>query len=258
MLARFAAIAVALLAGVALVWVIAADSGGGSDNSEASRPPLSPLERKAVRVERRLEKSPTDEGLLLATMYAWVGAGNARLEDREFGDKSPPPGMAPNYRTGLRAWGRYLEETGGKAAVDDAEYAGAAYFSLVEIGSKDPEQVSADAAGAARALRIACRQRGNLFNLSNLATYEYFDGDVAAGNRAAQRAAADAKASGAAIAPAAVIDQLNGYRERGEKFVARVKEGFETLEETGEDELDEPIKGYGSSAGINGGEPDDL
>lgn len=90
--------------------------------------------------------------------------------------------------------------------------------------------------------------------LSNLATYEYFNGEFAAGDRAAKAAAAEVTEPGD-LEPRDVIGQLNEYKERGEKFVARVKRGAEELEETGEEELENPIKGYGAPAGINGYEP---
>lgn len=250
MSSKVIAAAAVLLIGAALFWIIAA---GSSDDVPDHRP-TSVEEKSAQRIEGRLAQEPHNKKLLLRTMYAWVGAGATRLENRGFDVKSAFYPVAIDYGIGLRAWDRYLAETGGEATRDDAEYAGAAFFSLVEIGSRNPVEAAANAAGAARALRIACRHGGELFNLSNLASYEYFNGAYARGDRAARLAAADVAEPGG-LEPDEVIGQLNEYKERGEKFVARVRRGERELEESGEEELDYTIKGYGAPAGINGYEP---
>jgi len=242
----------ALAIGAAIVWTIAA----GSEDSAPGERATSSSEREAVRLEARLAGRPDDEKLMLRTMHAWLGAGSERFMELDFSTKpiDVPESIADDYRAGLRIWNRYLTQTGGEASRDEAESAGSVFFSLVEIGSRVPGEAEADAAGAARALRIACRHGGNLFNLSNLASYSYFNGEFAAGDRAAREAAADIAEPGG-IEPRDVIGQLDEYRERAEKFRARLKRGAEELAESGEEELEAPIKGYGAPAGINGYEP---
>ena len=220
----------------------------GGDGRGSQRVPTH-AERQAERQEAHLAKSPEDEQALLAVTRAWIEAGDTKLNETDTTTQPVPSAVAKDFRAGIRAWNRYLRQTGGKAGADIAELAGATFFSLVEIGSSDPGEAEANAAGAVRALRIAGRQRPTLYTLSNLAAYEYFDGENAAGDRAARRAAAGttkAEARG-------VIEQLDEYRERGEAFVRQVKAGKEKLRESGEEELSAPIKGYGSRAGINGG-----
>ena len=215
------------------------------------------FEKRAAKLEGRLAERPEDKRLLLAVMRAWMAAGSDQVSEVRFSGKPFPSAVSEDFESGLRAWNRYLQRTGGKASVEIAEQAGGAFFDLVEIGSEDPAQATANAAGAVRALRIACRQKGELFNLSNLAIYEYFNGEMAAGDKTAGEAAASVahqKGEGA-ITPAEVIEQLDEYKARGEKFVQRVKRGTRALEESGEEELEAPIKGYGSPAGINGYEP---
>jgi hypothetical protein len=249
MLPRAFIAVLALVVAGALVWAITA----GSDSPSTSQRVATSLEKKAVRVEKRLAKNPDDEKLLLATMHAWITAGSSWFENFNPAEQPIPSTVPADYRAGMRAWDRYLSQTGGEASVDNAEYAGAAFFSLVEIGSTDPSEAEANAAGAARALRIACRHERNLYNLSNLATYEYFNGEIAVGNEAAKQAAGDTSEAG--VKSSEVIGQLSEFRERGEKFVARVKRGKEELQESGDEELETPIKGYGAPAGINGYEP---
>lgn len=242
----------ALIIGGALVWVITA----GSEDPASTPRATSIEERKAVRIEERLVKDPTNKALLVAVMKTWIDAGNERLNaldpfKRPFRILAP---VAEDFETGLRAWGRYLAQTNGKAGRDIAESAAGTYFQLVEIGSTDPHKATANVVAAVEAEKIVCKHDPSLYTLSHLATYHYFNGENAAGDRAAREAAADSSPTDA-IEPREVIEELNEYKEQGERFVARVKQGFETLEETGEEELEEPIKGYGSPAGINGYEP---
>lgn len=250
---RGLAAALALLIGGTLVWVVAT----GPDDQSTDEPPTSLGERQAVRVEKQLAKNPDDEKLLLRTMRVWIQAGADRLEAIDtFTKPIPvPAAVREDYEAGLRAWNEYLDQTGDEAGRDVAQTAAVTYFQLVEIGSRSPREATANAAGAVRAQRIVCRHDPLLYTLSNLASYQYFNGEYAAGDRAAREAAAEVRGVGAAIKPREVIEELNEYKELGERFVARVKRGFKTLEETGEEELETPIKGYGSPAGLNGYEP---
>lgn len=250
MLLRTFTAGLALLIGGALVWAITADS----DDAGSAQRATSPQEKKAVEVENRLAKDPSNEGLLLATMNAWIDAGADRLFEIETHTEPIPDAVSEDYEAGLQAWNDYLRQTAGKADVRLAERVGATFFQLVEIGSTSPREVTANAAGAVRAQRIVCKHEPNMYTLSDLATYEYFNGEIATGDRTARQAKTSFVAEGGQNA-GIVLEQLYAYRERGEKFVARVKKGFETLKETGEEELETPIKGYGSAAGINGYEP---
>lgn len=253
MLLRAFVITLVLLTGGAFVWVIAA----GPDNSSSAQRSTSLNEKQAVRVEKRLAKEPGNEALQIAAMKTWIEAGGERFEGLDFSSKplSVPNSVVEDYEAGLRAWSAYLKQADGEASKSNAESAALVYFQLAEIGSPDPDEAAANVAEAVKAQKIVCEHEATLFTLSDLAVYHYFNGEYAAGDRAAQGAAASAVKEGAAIKPQGVIGQLNEYRERGEKFVARVKRGFTTLEETGEEELETPIKAYGAPAGINGYEP---
>jgi hypothetical protein len=234
-----------------LLWVLTAGSDGPSQAPRAA----SPQEKKAVRLEKQLAQSPEDEKLQLRTMRAWIRAGADQLEGIYLRGGEPiPDAVAEDDEAGLKVWNDYLEQAGDEANPEAAEMAGVVYFQLVEIGSKDPSKAKANAASAVRAQKIVCKHEPILYTLSDLAIYQYFNGEYAAGDRAARKAAAEESQPGG-LEPQDVIGQLNEYKERGEKFVARVKQGFKTLEETGEEELETPIKGYGSHAGINGYEP---
>lgn len=252
MLLRVFTAVLALLIGGALLWVITA----GSNSPRPEQRTTSPQEKKAVRIEKRLAEDPTNKGLLQATMKTWIGAGSDRFENLDAFSKpiQIPDAVTEDYEVGLRAWEDYLRQTGGEAGRDVAEMASLTYFQLVEIGSKDPREATANVAGAVRAQKIVSAHDPGMFTLSDLAIYQYFNGELSTGDRTARAAAVDVRGDGG-IEPRDVKGQLNEYKERGEKFVARVRKGFETLEETGEEELETPIKGYGAPAGINGYEP---
>lgn len=249
MLQRFLIAAAALLIASGIVWAIA----GGSDGPSASERVTSPLEKRAVRIEKKAAADPQNEALKAAAMRTWIRAGGNELETIDPRTQPIPEAVVPDYEAGLRLWTDHLKQTGGKPTTRLAEIAGVVYFQLVEIGSRDPRQATANAAGAARAQAIVGRREPSLYTLSDLATYLYFAGENAAGDRAADGAVADAARTGAGAKSARI--QLDEFKERGEKFVGRVRRGLQTLEETGEDELETPIKGYGTPAGLNGYEP---
>jgi len=243
------AVVVLLIAGT-LVWVIAASSDGPE---AAAQRATSSQERRAVRIEKRLAGDPTDTALLAAKMKAWTTAGAERFEHLDLFSKpiQVPDAVVEDYETGLGAWNDYLKQTGGKASEDLAGFAAVIFFQLVEVGSTDPGVATANAAGAVRAERIVSEHSPNSHSLSELAIFQYFNGEPAAGDETARRAL---RVSGPARD--AIRESIEGTKVRGEKFAARVKRGFKTLEETGDEELDQPIKGYGSAAGINGYEPE--
>jgi hypothetical protein len=242
------AVVVLLIAGT-LVWVITANSGG----PEAAKRATSPPERKAVRIEKRLAGDPIDTALRAALMKAWIGAGTERFEHLDLFYKpiQVPDAVVEDYESGLSAWNEYLRQTDGEASAYLGGVAAVIFFQLVEIGSTDPGVATANAAGAVRAERIVSKHDPNSHTLSELAIYQYFNGESAAGDETAKRAL---KVSEKPIRDA-IRESIEGSKERAEKFAARLKRGFKTLEETGDDELDQPIKGYGSAAGINGYEP---
>lgn len=238
----------ALVAAAVLLWVVTA----GSDDPSAAERATSPGERNAVKIERRLAKDPGDETLLIVAMKTWIEAGGDRLSKIDTrGGEPVPEAVVEDYEAGLRAWNDYLDQAGDKASPDLAEMAAGTSFQLVEIGSRDPDEATANVDSALKAEKIVCKHDPNLLTLSNLAVYQYFNGENAAARAVTQRAAKYAVKA----YRAAVFIQLNSARKRAERFIARVERGLRALEETGEEELDAPIKGYGWAAGLNGYEP---
>lgn len=227
----------------ALVVVTLAGCGGEGH----AQPPPSSLERKAARIEARLAHRPDDARLLRATMQAWIAAGSHRIYTANLKGRPVRGRASADFRMGLRFWQRYLRQTGGDAGYELAELVGGTYFALLEIGSRDVREIEQNAAEAARALRIAGRHRHNLFTLSNVAVYAYFNGENAVGDRAARGAVADVPKARRWI----VFEQLDTSRERGEVFQAHLERAARQLRESGDAELEQPLRAFASYAGIN-------
>jgi hypothetical protein len=179
-------------------------------------------------------------------MQAWLAAGHERLSN--FGSDKPIPRVVyDDLRKGLITWNRYLREADGEASSDLAGLASSSYFELVEIGSRRLDEIKANVAGAAKAQQIVVSHSADLYTLSNLAVYHYFNGEFAAGDDAAKYAAADAQ-----VNVKAVVQQLREYRKRGQRFRRDIARAAKELRRSGGDELHSRVKGYGSPAGING------
>ena len=240
--------ALVLLVGAGLLLVLNAADG---DDESTPDLPKTAWEKRAERIERRLGKDTTNERSLLVIARAWIGAGHERLDKLDTQDVIIPRIVTEDFRAGLRAWNRYLEQTAGKAGTDIAQLAAGTYFELIEIGSRDLGEVEANAAGAVRAARIAAKQQPGVFTHSNLAIYQYFNGEFAAGDRTAKVLAVDLSHE-IHSDPNATL--LRGYRANAERFVRREKRAARILRESGDEQLPFLVKGYGSRGGLNGGE----
>jgi hypothetical protein len=239
-----------VIAGALVLMLLPSGGDRGAD-----RPPrgLTGHERKAQRLERRAAAHPGDERLSARAIRTWNRAGGQWLLERDFGDSRIPPAVREDFRHSVGVWDRYLARTGDDANPDIAETAAEIYMQLAEIGSRDPERVERDVAGAARASEIAGRGKPILYTLSNTAIYAYFNGETRRGEVAADGAAADAGDNKQLRTIA--IDQLNGYQERGETFRRLLREAKDEMEESGDDLLDEPLKAYVHQVGLNKEDP---
>jgi hypothetical protein len=245
---RAAGATILLVAGVILVLSLVPL---GSD-PKANPRPLSPSERKAKRMEERLAAKPSDRKLQLATFDAWVEAGGQRLTEIDVEIEPIPAAVREDLEAGLRIWDRYLEQTEGKAGADIAETAGEVSFELAEIGSRDPADLEADVARAAKALQIAGRQRHTLYTLSNVSVYAYYNGEYARGNIAAKGAASGFKKKSRR---AIVFEQLDFYRGNAKVFRRLLRQANAELDETGDELLEKPLKAYSGQAGLNKDDP---
>lgn len=250
------AITAAGVAGALLLALV--DSGGESSKAEPgdgqiqrSRP-LSMHERSAKRLESRIAAQPGDQRLKRRAIETWIEAGSERLVRREVGETLVPRLAREDYEAAARIWGRYLEQSKRPPDAATAETAASVLIALAEIGTRDLDLLEGYVAGAARAVAIAGEKKRTLFTLSNVAVYAYFNGEYARGDVAAKAAAADAHTK---RLHRIAVDQLAAYRERGETFRRLLRQARIELDESGEELLDEPLRAFVHSSGLNKDDP---
>ncbi|HWM64344.1 MAG TPA: hypothetical protein VNP96_10200 [Solirubrobacterales bacterium] len=185
------------------------NTGGTSEASEV-------FEEQVERIEGRLAKNPKDEALLLALTRAQISAGNSKLEPSTESE-APQPVSAEardDYDQALVSWNRYLKQAGDEPNPTAAQLVATTFFSVAEAGATSLFDIESNVETAATAQRIAAGEVPSVGSLSTLAIYEYFDGNFAAGDKAAKQAAA--------LVPKAeaknVEKQLAEYRKRAKRF----------------------------------------
>ena len=183
-------------------------NGSAGDASEV-------YDEQVERLEGALAKTPNDENLLLALTRAELSAGQARTgTSLESENPQLPPDARDDYEAALEAWNRYLNQVDEPNPVA-AQLVAQTFFTLSERGSYTLEEVETNAETAVRAQRIAAEARPNLNTLSSLALYEYFYGDLKAGDRATKRALASAPSKEEAKN---IKKQLTQFRKQGQEY----------------------------------------
>jgi hypothetical protein len=217
----------------------------GNSNSEASEV----LDEQAERLERKLAKDPKDEQLLLAVARTRISAGNSHLEvEPESGASVVSAEAASDFQAASIAWRRYLRVAGDDPSPSVAQLVAGTYFQLAESGSSTVEEVSSNVTEAARAQRIVAEQRPSVGSLSNLAIYEFFAGNFAAGDKAVAAAADKATAKTEAEG---IEKQLAQYRKRAKKYNEQTEKIAKLQQKSGKEQLKDPF-GFGASAGTVG------
>ena len=242
----------ALLMGASLFLVLspvnlASLIGGSSSTSNAAKV----FHEQAERIEGRLAKNPNDEELLLALTRARVNAGNSQIETTS---ETEVPTVSleakEDFTAASLAWSRYLKQAGNEPSATAAQLLSGTYFRLAEASPAMSETVE-NVAKAAEAQQIAAEQSSSLGSLSTAAIYDYFNGEFAAGDKAAKQAAAKApsKAEGKSVEK-----QLAEYRKRAKQFQKQKKEIAKAESQAGgEGSLQNPFSGLGAGGAAPGG-----
>jgi hypothetical protein len=224
-------------------------AGGGSATDAAEL-----AEERAEGVEERLAKTPNDEELLLALTRARINAGNAKAEtDPRSGTVTGYPAEAQReFGRAQEAWERYLAQAGDEPNPSAAQLVASTYFGIAERGSSSVAQIQENLETAVKAQRIAAELRPNTGSLSGLAIYEYFNGNFARGDQAAQRlyalATSKAEREGAE-------KQIAEYRKRAKRYVTQTERISEAERKAGGGASQNPF-GFGGEtpgAGVPGG-----
>jgi len=186
---------------------IVGNSGSGSASEV--------YDEQVERIEGELAKTPNDENLLLALTRAELNAGNAKT-GTELESETPqlPRDARDDYQAALEAWNRYLSQAGDDPNPAAAQLVAQTFFTLSERGSYTLAEVETNAEAALRAQRIAAAARPNLNTLSSLALYEYFYGDLKAGDKATKQALASAPGQQAK----SIEKQLTEFRKQGQQY----------------------------------------
>jgi hypothetical protein len=195
---------------------IVGNSGSGSASEV--------YDEQVERIEGRLAKAPNDPNLLLALTREEISAGKAKT-GTELEDETPqlPPDARQDYQAALASWNRYLKLAGEDPNPVAAQLVAQTFFTLAERGSFTLEEVETNAETAVRAQRIAAAARPNLNTLSSLALYEYFYGDLKAGDQATKRALASAPSKEEAKNIKKQLDQFRKQGREYQKSLARFK-----------------------------------
>lgn len=233
----------ALLMGASLFLVVGPFSIADIFNTASTTNPATVLEEQAERTEAKLRTEPDNADLLLLLTRTRIAAGNARTETNP---ETGIPFLTSEGREDLvlasQAWSRYLKATDEPNPTGALLMAGA-YFFLAE-NSSSIEETEASLEAAAATQRIVAEARPSVGSLTNLAIYEYFNNDFAAGDEAASKAKQKAPKGEARE----IQKQLAEYRRRGEAFKAQKKEFAKAEKEQGEEALQNPLGGLGGSS----------
>jgi hypothetical protein len=200
------------------------------------------------RIEERLATSPEDAALLLNLTRARLGAAQAQTDiDPQTGLPGIPDADArEDYVQAMESWNRYLRAVGKGASPSGAALVAQTYFGLAERGSTSFAELDENLETALRAQRIVAEKMPNFGSYSNLAIYEFFSGNFAAGDAAAKKALAAAPSKAQAKN---AKKQIASFRQTAKRYLAQV-ERVKKAEKAGKPPLGEfqsPFGGLGAS-----------
>jgi hypothetical protein len=219
--------------------LIGNSAGGGGSASQV-------FDEQAERIEARLVKNPRDEQQMLALTRARINAGNAEVEAVEGQLPRIGPEAREDFEAAGSAWNRYLKLAGDEPSAAGAQLVAAAFFQLAEGSANNLREIKRNIARATAAQRIAAEQQPNTGSLSNLAIYQYFNGDYAAGDRTTKRVVAEANSKNEAKA---FEEQLDEFRKRAKQFEKNAKRSARQERKLQREALRNPFTGPGTAPG---------
>lgn len=245
---RFVYAVLALLMGASLFLVVGPFSVGNLIGGSGGSTSAAKIDQEQVqKIEERLRRDPKSEALLLSLTRAHIIAAAALSETNpETGLATPTAEAVREYAAASASWGEYLEQarTPSPAA---AQQMAQTYIKLAEI-SGSIEESNANIAKAAKTQRIAAEAQPTLGSLSSLATYEYFTGNYAEGDKLAAEAAKKTTKTEAKE----VQKKLAATRVRAKQYEKEVREFAKTEREKGKEALKNPSGGLGGSLSLGG------
>jgi phosphatidate phosphatase PAH1 len=239
----------AILMGASLFVAVGPFNIGELFNQQTTGDAAEPYEEQAERVEARLKKDPENPALLLTLTRAHVNAGNAQYQEESNGEKVMTVESYQEFQEASDSWNSYLEAT---EEPPNPALAQLMAFTLVQLAenSRSFTETQNNIAAATEAQEIVAKQRPTLNSLSTLALYSYFDGDVAA----AEKARAEASKLANSKAERDQLDKsLDETKKRAEKFQQEVQRAERQSKAQGGagggESLENPLGGGGLSGG---------
>jgi len=209
--------------------------GGGSTTSAAKI-----SEEQAERIEKRLARNPQDEQMLLSLIRARIGAGRAQAEENPAtGTPELTPESIEQYEAAHQAWFRYLKQAGDEANPTTASLVASTFFSVAEQGETLGD-IEENISNAAKAQKVAAEASPNLNTLSTLAIFQYFNGEFAAGDKTAEKAANESPSKSQAKT---VEKQMASYRKRAKSWDKQRKKLAKQVSKQGKEKLENPFGG---------------
>ena len=211
--------------------------------------PAEVLHEQEEQKEERLAREPKNPAVLLSLTRTRISAAQAQTDvDPQTGVPGvPPPDAQDDYDEALESWNRYLKLAGDDASPSGALLVAQTYFGLAERGSVSFSDIQENLQTAVRAQRIAAASLSNVGTYSSLAIYEYFNGNFAAGDKAAKRSIALAPSKPEAEN---AKKQLAELRKRAKSYVAQSERVAKAEEKAGgagaTGEFQNPFGGFGA------------
>lgn len=240
----------ALLLGGSLVFFgIGGDAPGGlgdalgiSQNSSGTGNPQ--FDEDIEQAEATLETDPGNKQALLTLARTQYVAGNSALEVDEQGFATVTDEVRDRFEASVDAWERYLDED---PAEPDSSVANIVFQAYDRLASSTGLPDAADYLdGAQRTAAIIAEERPSANSYFQLAAYSYFNGEVQAGDEAAEKALAEAREEDTGQdALRSLEQQLKQVKRTG----ASIQEQIETTR-PGKEELENPLQDLGGGGGV--------
>lgn len=233
----------ALLMGASLFLVVGPFNlgelaGGGSAEDAAEV-----LDEQAERTEANLRREPNNEALQIALVRSRIAAGNAEMEtDTQTGAPIITSEARQDFDRAVEAWSTYLKQT-DEVNPSVALLVADTYFNIAE-SSRSLAEIEENLSNAADTQRLAAEAVPSVGTLSSLATYEYYAGDFAAGDRTAKRAESKAPKG----QDKQVKSQMAEFRKRAKSWEAETKRIAKLEAEQGKEGLQSPFGGLGGGS----------
>lgn len=236
----------ALLMGASLFLVVGPVSIGSLIGNESTSSAADVLREQAERTEQKLAREPENEALLLALTRSRIGAGNAMTEtNSETGATLLTVEGRQELERGIEAWNQYLKQA-EEPKPSGALLVANSYFGLAETSGTLQEAVE-NVDNAAKAQRIAAEAQPNIGTLTNLAIFEFYAGNFAAGDKVVKEAEAKATTKSEAKQ---IGKQMDEYRKRGKALEAQKNEIAKQEKAQGKERLENPLGNLGGTSGL--------